>query len=76
MQQKLPYLFAAFKEYASDLKVNSLVVMDDDTGFDGAVNRGPSSFVTFLKFFEEALGIGVKDFLSGQEGKTRKGEIR
>ena len=39
--------------------------MDDDSGFNGAVNRGPAAFVDFLKQFDNALGIDVREFLRG-----------
>jgi hypothetical protein len=46
--------------------VDQYVVMDDENGFNNAVNRGPAAFVEFLKLFEKATGISVKAFLSGQ----------
>ncbi len=65
MQQQLPRLFDAYKKYASSLDVDSLVIMDDETGFNGAVNRGPAAFVDFIRHFDDALGIDVREFLSG-----------
>lgn len=67
VQQQLPHLFEAFKRHAEGLNVDSLVVMDDETGFNGAVNRGPAAFVDFLAQFRSALGIDVKDFVSGKK---------
>ena len=43
--------------------------MDDKKGFNGAVNRGPSAFVDFLKYFDEGLGINIKDLLSKNEAR-------
>lgn len=65
MQQQLPRLFESYRTYAEQLNVDSLVVMDDDTGFSGAVNRGPAAFVDFLSQFEQALGIDVRELLTG-----------
>jgi flotillin len=66
IQNQLPKLFTAFKKNASDMIVDQYVVMDDENGFNNAVNRGPAAFVEFLKLFEKATGISVKAFLSGQ----------
>ena len=63
LQQQLPSLFEAFKDYAKGIKVDSLVIMDDKKGFNGAVNRGPEAFGDFLNHFENALGIKVKDLI-------------
>jgi flotillin len=67
IQNQLPKLFQSFKENASEMIVDQYVVMDDENGFNNAVNRGPSAFVEFLKLFEQATGISVKSFLSGQD---------
>ena len=68
IQQQLPHLFDAFREHAEGLSVDSFVIMDDDRGFNGAINRGPAAFVDFLKHFNKALGIDVKSFLTEKEG--------
>jgi flotillin len=68
IQQQLPHLFEEYKKYAEGLYVDSYVIMDDKQGFNGAVNKGPAAFVNFLKHFEEALGISVKE-LMGKETK-------
>jgi hypothetical protein len=60
MQQKLPALFSAYREAAAAGRVDSFVVMDDDEGFSGAVNRGPRAFADFLKTFAEAFGVDVR----------------
>ena len=74
-KQKLPALFEAYKKYAEKMEIDSLVVMDDKAGINGAVNRGPLAFVDFLKQFEQALGISIKD-LMGQSphGAARQDE--
>ena len=63
IQQQLPRLFESYKTFASDLNVDSMVVMDDDTGFSGAVNRGPSAFGDFIKNFKETLGVDVRGMI-------------
>ncbi len=67
VQQQLPHLFEAFKKHAEGITVDSLVVMDDNTGFNGAVNRGPAAFGDFLKQFEAALGVDVRNFVAPKE---------
>lgn len=64
IQQQLPHLFEAYKKYAAGFKVDSLVIMDDDKGFNGAVNRGPEAFVNFLSHFEQATGVKIQEFLT------------
>jgi uncharacterized membrane protein YqiK len=68
IQQQLPHLFKEYKKYAEELSVDSYVIMDNKQGFNGAVNKGPAAFVNFLKHFEEALGINVKE-LMGEDNK-------
>lgn len=63
-KQQLGNLFAAYRRYAEGLKVDSLVIMDDKRGFNGAVNRGPAAFVNFLQYFEKGLGVSVRDLLT------------
>ncbi len=67
IQQQLPHLFDAFRENADGIAVDSLVIMDDDRGFNGAVNRGPAAFGDFLNQFDEAFGINVRSLVSGKE---------
>ncbi len=64
--QQLSRLLEAYKRYAQGLTVDSLVVMDDESGFNGAVNRGPAAFTEFLKQFDGALGIDIRRFVSGE----------
>jgi hypothetical protein len=44
--------------------------MDDEGGFNGAVNRGPSAFVSFLLELNNALGVDVRSFLSQRHTET------
>jgi flotillin len=67
IQQQLPRLFEAYRKYAEGLAVDSLVVMDEESGFNGAVNRGPAAFVDFLAQFDKALGVDVRSFVESEE---------
>lgn len=66
IKQQMPRLFAAFKKHAENFKVDSYLVMDDEKGFQGAVNRGPEAFVAFLKNFEQATGVSIQQFLTSK----------
>jgi flotillin len=63
VKQKLPSLFEAYRKHAGKMEIDSLVVMDDRQGMNGAVNRGPQAFADFLHRFEEALGISVRSLM-------------
>ncbi len=67
LQQQLPYLFETYKSYAQGNDVDSLLVMDSDSGFSGAVNRGPAAFSQYLQHLEDSLGISVRDLLGVSE---------
>ena len=64
VQQQLPTLFAAYERYARELKVDNVVIMDDERGMNGLLNRGPEAFVDFLHRFEDGFGISVKELLT------------
>jgi uncharacterized membrane protein YqiK len=61
LQQKLPELFKAYQASGAGTSVDSLVVMNDEEGFSGAVNRGPRAFADFLNTFQDAFGVSVRD---------------
>ena len=63
LQQQLPHLFDAYREHTQRLAVDSFVIMDEHTGFNGAVNRGPAAFVDFLRYLDDGLGISVRELL-------------
>ena len=67
VQQQLPTLFAAYERYARELKVDNVVIMDDERGMNGLLNRGPEAFVDFLHCFEDGFGISVKELLTRSE---------
>jgi uncharacterized membrane protein YqiK len=64
---QLPHLYAAFKENSTKTKVDTFMVMDDKTGFSGAVNRGPAAFTEFLTHFQESMGLDIPA-LMGKKG--------
>lgn len=66
--QQLPSLFDAYKQYAKGLKVDTLLMMDGE-GFPSAINRGPDSFVEFLKSVDKGFGINIRKFLDNEGGE-------
>ncbi|MBD3306103.1 hypothetical protein GF339_06925 [candidate division KSB3 bacterium] len=70
IQQQLPHLFEAYRQYAEGLSVESFVVMDEKRGFNGAVNRGPAAFVDFLQYLEQGLGVSVRGLLQYSNAHT------
>ena len=64
VQQQLPGLFAAYERYAREMEIDNVVIMDDDRGMNGLLNRGPEAFVDFLHKFEQGFGISVKELMS------------
>lgn len=67
---QLPKLFEAYQLYATDQKVENLLVLNEDDGFTAAVNRGPAAFVDFLRQLDEGFGISVKGLLSAAAPQT------
>ncbi|MDR3276368.1 MAG: hypothetical protein LBT11_04020 [Treponema sp.] len=63
LKEKLPGLFEKYMEAAEAAPVDSYVVMNDDEGFSGAVNRGPRAFADFLRIFAGALGVDVRNLV-------------
>lgn len=61
---QLPHLFDAYRSHAKSLKVDNLLVLNEEDGFNSAVNRGPAAFVDFLRCFEQGFGISVKDLIT------------
>ena len=72
VQQQLPGLFAAYERYAREMAIDNVVIMDDERGMNGLLNRGPEAFVDFLHKFEEGFGISVKGLMTqaGADGGT------
>jgi regulator of protease activity HflC (stomatin/prohibitin superfamily) len=66
---QLPHLFDAYRTHAQSLKVDNLLVLNEQDGFNSAVNRGPAAFVDFLRCFEQGLGISVKELITRKQTK-------
>jgi len=69
LQQKLPALYRAYREAAAGGTVDSLVVMNDEEGFSGAVNRGPRAFADFLRTFAETFGVDARSLAMPEPAK-------
>ena len=69
LQQKLPQLYQAYAEATAHGSVDNLVVMNDQEGFSGAVNRGPHAFADFLHTFADTFGIDVRELAMPTENK-------
>ena len=61
---QLPALFQAYQEHAQKLSVNEYLVLNEEDGFNNAVNRGPAAMVDFMHRLEEGFGVSVKGLLS------------
>jgi hypothetical protein len=48
VQQHLHSLFEAYEEHASQVRLDNMVVMDEEDAMDKVVNRGPHGLVEFL----------------------------
>ena len=66
---QLPHLFEAYRTHAESLKVDNLLVLNEEDGFNNAVNRGPAALVDFLKHFEEGFGISIKGLMTREHTK-------
>lgn len=64
---QLPHLYESYKKHAAQAGVDSFLVMDEKTGFSGAVNRGPAAFVEFLSHFKEGMGIDIPGLMGRKE---------
>ncbi len=76
LQQKLPALFEAYMEATDGGSVDNLVVMNDQEGFSGAVNRGPRAFADFLHAFNDAFGVDVRALAMPEAVGSAKGGSR
>ena len=61
---QLPRLFEAFQLHAADQKVENLLVLNEEDGFNAAVNRGPAAMVDFLNRLDQGFGINIRQLLS------------
>ena len=76
LQQHLPRLFEAYMEATDSGSVDNLVVMNDEEGFSGAVNRGPKAFADFLHTFADAFGVDVRALAMPEPASAAKGGVR
>ncbi|MCB9149446.1 MAG: hypothetical protein H6641_11865 [Caldilineaceae bacterium] len=60
---QMPALFSAYQTHAKNQRVNELLVLNEEDGFNSAVNRGPAALVNFLHQLEEGFGISIKQFM-------------
>ena len=63
VQQQLERLFEAYLEHAEHIKLDNIVMMNEQDGVAGVVNRGPVGMVAFLRHFEQAFGIRIRDMV-------------
>lgn len=68
---QLPALFAAYERHAAGLAVDELLVLNEEDGFNSAVNRGPAALVDFIKQIEAGFGISVKDLMARSAAPNR-----
>lgn len=61
---QLPKLFEAYQAHAATQQVENLLMLNEEDGFNAAVNRGPAAMVDFLARLEEGFGVSVKGLLS------------
>ncbi len=64
IQQQLPHLYKAYQDYAKQMGISNYLILDDEDGFNKAVNRGPKAFADFVSEFERVMGMRIKDYLS------------
>lgn len=61
---QLPSLFEAYQRHAQTQGVDQLLVLNEEEGFNSAVNRGPAAMVDFLQQLEAGFGVSVRDLMS------------
>ena len=83
---QMPALFSAYQTHAKNQRVNELLVLNEEDGFNSAVNRGPAALVNFLHQLEEGFGISIKQFMGssntvlvangqGKNGQAAKAQL-
>ena len=60
---KLPELFEAYQSHARSQSVGQLLVLNEEDGFNQAVNRGPAAMVSFLEQLDAGFGISLRDLM-------------
>jgi len=61
---QLPALFSTYQQSAQSQSVENLMVLNDDEGFNSAVNRGPAALADFLNQLEASFGINIKKMMT------------
>ncbi len=73
---QFPTLFEAYQKHAGNTKIDKLLVMDENDGFNNAVNRGPAAMVNFLKQMDDGFGINIRDLMtSSTSAKSATAEV-
>ncbi len=60
---QLPSLFETYQEHAQTHHVESLLVLNEQDGFNRAVNRGPAALVDFVRQLEAGFGIDIRQLM-------------
>ena len=68
---QLPALFETYEQHAQNKKVDDLLVLSGEDGFNRAVNRGPAALVDFMHQLESAFGFDVRELIGGQSGQIQ-----
>ncbi len=68
---QLPRLFEAYQLYASKQSVENLIVLNEEDGFNAAINRGPAALVDFLSRLEAGFGVSIKQLLSSKAAASQ-----
>ena len=62
---QLPALFEAYQRNAQSQSVDQLLVLNEEDGFNSAVNRGPAAMVDFLQQLEAGFGVNIRELMAG-----------
>lgn len=71
MIDRMPALFSSYSESARHQRVDKMLVMDEQDGFNRAVNRGPAAMVDFLNQLEEGFGISIRELMTTSAKKSQ-----
>lgn len=68
---QLPMLFDTYANQAGKQRINNLLVLNEEDGFNAAVNRGPAALVDFLHQLEAGFGISIRDLMNANPSTQR-----
>ncbi|MBW7881933.1 MAG: hypothetical protein H3C34_04725 [Caldilineaceae bacterium] len=71
---QLPTLFETYQRHAQSQIVDELLVLNEDEGFNRAVNRGPAAMVDFLHQLETGFGINVRQLMAATNSAGERSE--